>query len=468
MGHGRVVLGVVGVLLAFPAAAWADATVVVSGTDATYTDNAAGIDDISIVAGRTQSQDPGYQFSFVMSSSQAQTGCEQAETGLGRVCTPAAVIQRIVLTLGGENDIATQAQFATSFGVMERSTLMNGGPGNDSLTGGSLDDVLNGDAGDDTMLPGQGGGVVSGGADRDLVVFDFGPVNVSLDGVTNDGPAGTLNVMPDVEDVDGSGGDDTITGSSVANRLRGFGGNDTINARDGVADTIVCGAGTDTVNADPSDSVDADCENVTAATDSDGDGAFPPADCNDNNASIRPGAGEIPNNGIDEDCSGTDATVDADGDGAVPPADCDDANPARRPGARDKPRNNVDENCDGKDADWRVNRARIANNWIAFTGFTLVDDLRLRDVPAGGKATVKCTGGGCPFRKAKKLRVRNRRANATKLFAGDQLAPGAVIEVRITAPDTMGKIVRYMMRSRKLPAKRELCDPPGRQKPGRC
>ena len=93
----------------------------------------------------------------------------------------------------------------------------------------------------------------------------------------------------------------------------------------------------------------------------------------------------------------------------------------------------------GKDADWRVNRARITNNWLAFTGYTLVDDLRLRDVPAGGKATVKCKGGGCPFRKAKKLRVRNRRANATKLFEGDQLAPGAVIEIRITAPDTMGR-----------------------------
>jgi len=59
-------------------------------------------------------------------------------------------------------------------------------------------------------------------------------------------------------------------------------------------------------------------------------------------------------------------------------------------------------------------------------------------------------------------------ANATKHFKGDQLLPGAVIEVRITARDTIGKIVRYTMRSRKLPAKRELCDPPGRQKPGRC
>ncbi len=175
---------------------------------------------------------------------------------------------------------------------------------------------------------------------------------------------------------------------------------------------------------------------------------------------------EIPTNGADDDCSGGDA--DADGDGVFAPTDCNDNNAAVKPGAKDKPRNGINEDCRGGDADWRTNRARIANNWIAFTDYTLVDNLRLRDLPAGGKATVKCKGGGCPFKKAKKLRVRNRRANATSLFKDDQLAPGAVIELKITAPDTMGKIVRYTMRSRKLPAKRELCDPPGRQKPGRC
>ena len=179
--------------------------------------------------------------------------------------------------------------------------------------------------------------------------------------------------------------------------------------------------------------------------------------------------GEIPNNGIDEDCSGTDATVDADGDGAVPPADCDDANPARRPGATDRPQNGVDENCDGADAPYRTNTARITNNWVAFIEYTAVGTLSMRDLPSGAKVQVRCTTKrkGCPFKK-KTLRVRNRRANATKLFKGEQLLPGAVIEVRITARDTIGKIVRYTMRSRKLPAKRELCDPPGRQKPGRC
>jgi hypothetical protein len=39
-------------------------------------------------------------------------------------------------------------------------------------------------------------------------------------------------------------------------------GNDTIEARDGEVDSITCGAGTDTVIADPQDVVARDCENV--------------------------------------------------------------------------------------------------------------------------------------------------------------------------------------------------------------
>jgi hypothetical protein len=48
--------------------------------------------------------------------------------------------------------------------------------------------------------------------------------------------------------------------------------------------------------------------------DADGDGSDPPADLNDRDASIYPGAPEIPYDGIDQDCDGSDLT-DVDGDG---------------------------------------------------------------------------------------------------------------------------------------------------------
>ena len=55
-----------------------------------------------------------------------------------------------------------------------------------------------------------------------------------------------------------------------------------------------------------------------------------PADCNDADAAIRPGASEVIDNGIDEDCSGADTEdLDRDADGSARPADCNDANRVR-------------------------------------------------------------------------------------------------------------------------------------------
>lgn len=88
--------------------------------------------------------------------------------------------------------------------------------------------------------------------------------------------------------------------------------------------------------------------------DADSDGYGPgcsPGDCNDNNASIHPGAYDMPANGVDENCDSFDGIVDLDNDGyenTYPNGtvlDCDDSDASVNPGVSENC-NQVDDNCD--------------------------------------------------------------------------------------------------------------------------
>ena len=198
----------------------------------------------------------------------------------------------------------------------------------ENVTGGSGPDVLIGDGGANRIQGGDGDDSVQGGLGRDDLAGGPGldevsyeerassqPVEVSIDGIVNDGAAGENDVLaPDFEivaggsgadrltataaagvelignsgddelfapngggTVQGGNGDDEITGGDGADvldgglgddavdglggsdQVRGGGGADTIEARDGAVDAVDCGTDSDTALTDPADSR-TDCE----------------------------------------------------------------------------------------------------------------------------------------------------------------------------------------------------------------
>jgi hypothetical protein len=125
----------------------------------------------------------------------------------------------------------------------------------------------------------------AGGAGTDLIIYvQTAAINLSSDGLANDGPSGRDNIAPDVERLFGTQFADTLAtgprgGELVAgtgdDTLTGGSGHDTIDAAyvEDVGteagtfygqgkDTVSCGAGADFVLSDRSDVVAGDCEVV--------------------------------------------------------------------------------------------------------------------------------------------------------------------------------------------------------------
>ena len=171
-----------------------------------------------------------------------------------------------------------------------------GNAGNDELLGNGNRDYLQGDAGNDTLSGGSKNDTLQGGTGADSLIGSAGaadlidysdhtlPVNLSLDGLGNDGSTNENDTLTETcENFVGGLGDDFIRGSGKPNLLRGdFGndtliggsgndtlygdsgndnlqgqsGNDQLFGQDTVVDTLSGGSGTDTVTKDSIDVVD--------------------------------------------------------------------------------------------------------------------------------------------------------------------------------------------------------------------
>jgi hypothetical protein len=197
-------------------------------------------------------------------------------------------VTSVTVDAGDGNDTVSAAGLSTI------PVALGGGAGSDTLTGGAAaddvqgddgNDVLNGGDGDDNLGGDTGADVYNGGDGIDTATYGSRTTpSYSLDGAANDGAPGEGdNIEPDVENVRAlAAATDTIaiTGSSAANRLIvtqgkativGGGGSDeleggpqddSIDARDGTQDVVICGGGADTALVDTVDVVSPTCENV--------------------------------------------------------------------------------------------------------------------------------------------------------------------------------------------------------------
>lgn len=147
-------------------------------------------------------------------------------------------VERVALHIGG-SFVGTDG--ADEFKLMQvgAASTLDGRGGNDRLRGGDGPDRLDGGAGDDSLDAGFGDDVIVGGPGRDTISADL------------------------------AGGDCGPVWCKLPY------GNDTVEARDGELDSITCGAGADTVNADAADVVAPDCETVVRGGAAPGPGGSP-------------------------------------------------------------------------------------------------------------------------------------------------------------------------------------------------
>ena len=195
-----------------------------------------------------------------------------------------------VITGAAGNDTIRGLNGSDNLNGGDGDDVIYGGAGNDTITGGNDSntlanhDVLEGDAGNDTFVTASTNtefDSIDGGAGSDtisnsggaLVLNRFTASSQSIEIITN-AAANAINgngnnnlfnfrlnsnayvVFNNVSAINGLGGNDTITGTNVANTINGgdgvdtiygLGGNDTLNGNDG-DDYIDGGAGADTIN----------------------------------------------------------------------------------------------------------------------------------------------------------------------------------------------------------------------------
>ena len=229
--------------LAVPAAARADSKMGFSAGELTFLNEDAGVANkltVTLVSQGIRYYDPSDPYGI---STFPTPPCSPGQVNsqgnpIEIFCTPASV-KTATIDLGPNTD-------TLDYHLDKVPASVSGNTGADHMTTGGANDLVTGDQGND---------YIDGGAGDDELRGDDG----------ND-------------ELHGGDGADKLYGDAGADVIDGGAGDDTISVSDGLADTVTCGAGTDTVDADTVDKVAGDCEKVTTQFVAPPAGGAPPAD----------------------------------------------------------------------------------------------------------------------------------------------------------------------------------------------
>src|SRR3954465_10758014 len=203
---------------------------------------------------------PGGEYSVLDPSVRVRLAAGCASTGRNTATCTGDVTRVTVVGAGGADRLSAT--------FLEGPGTLDGGDGNDVLTGGGGDDILDGDDGTDTLTGlggrdelrgdddadrldgGPGPDIVDGGRAVDTADYSNAPaaVSVDLDGNADDGTSNEGDrVEADVDRIVGSPFDDRIVAVSGNHTFEGGAGNDTLLGGSGV-DHLDGQAGDDRLN----------------------------------------------------------------------------------------------------------------------------------------------------------------------------------------------------------------------------
>ncbi|MFP5365241.1 MAG: calcium-binding protein [Thermoleophilia bacterium] len=389
-----------------------------------------------------------------------------AETGRTGGATDTLRSFRAVRT-GAGNDVVVGTAAGESVAL---------GAGDDVASTGAGDDAIDGGPGNDALRGGHGNDSLEGGPGADSALYDdrgpSEPVTVTLASPGGDGAAGESDVLAGIEIVLGGASNDTLTGDEGANTLSGGAGLDTIDGLGG-NDVLYGGEARDALTGGPGHDQlygEGDDDSINAF-----DGAADAVDCGasaDDDAQVD-GTDSVA--GCEYARRGdVPVPVDADGDGFVAGFDCDDANRLINPGATDIVADRVDQNCDGFDeprpfVDYGLS---LSFSKATKTGRRVMR-LVLRELPSNHRVQVTCKAPKryrrrCAFTRRTKRPSKAGSVSLAALFRKRRLPPGTTIELRITAPGFDGRVRRFTVRRVGSVRDQRLCLPQGARRPRAC